>query len=219
MFLSLLFLHAQGLFLWGPSCELMEGGEAKPLLCLRSLVTDTPGLGALFFLDRAQGASAAQASGPHCSLPSPLLSFPYPLIIFRLFWVFQLPNEMFINFIKSKLKLKAFFKAKYLIRQRMDKRSWLLIPSFNGWKRGRRWFLHSFIYSFAHSHACICSFGIVLGDVRHCPRRRNTKVKMVPTIGFTVCQGRQTCKQTTLASIPHRIVYELQRWHKHHTHL
>lgn len=109
---------------------------------------------------------------------------------------------MFINFIKSKLKLKAFFKAKYLIRQRMTSVADYLFH--HEWLEKRKEMISSlFIYSFAHSsmHAFVHS-ALYLEHVRHCPRRRNTKVKMVPTIGFTVCQGRQTCKQTTLASIP-----------------
>ena len=115
--------------------------------------------------------------------------------------VSNLLNEMFINFIKSKLKWKAFFRAKYL-RQRMTSVAYYLFHQ--EWLEKRKEIISSlFIYSFTHSgmRAFIHSTSY-LEHVRHCPRRRNTKVKMVPITEFTVCQGRQMCKQTILASIP-----------------
>ena len=108
---------------------------------------------------------------------------------------------MFINFIKSKLKWKAFFRAKYL-RQRMTSVAYYIFHQ--EWLEKRKEIISSlFIYSFTHSgmRAFIHSTSY-LEHVRHCPRRRNTKVKMVPITEFTVCQGRQMCKQTILASIP-----------------
>lgn len=196
----------------GSSCELMEGGEAKPLLCLRSLVTDTPGLGALatdtpglgalFFLIVPKENSSCRPVAPlGFPLSSSFLSLPSNHFLLVLS-VSNLPNEMFINFIKSKLKLKAFFKAKYLIRQRMTSVASYLFH--HEWLGKRKEiisslfiysFTHSSMHAFIHSTSCLEHAGIALGAGTH-------RVKMVPTIEFTVCQGRQMCKQTTLASIP-----------------
>ena len=91
-----------------------------------------------------------------------------------------MPNEMFINFIKSKLKLKAFFKAKYLIRQRMTSVAYYLFHHERLEKR-KEIISSLFIYSFTHSsmHAFVHSTSY-LEHVRHHPRRRNTKVENGP---------------------------------------
>lgn len=126
---------------------------------------------------------------------------------------------MFINFIKSKLKLKAFFKAKYLIRQRMTSVADYLFH--HEWLEKRKEMISSLsIYSFSHSsmHAFVHSASC-LEPVRHCLRRRNTKVKMVPTTEFTVCQEDRCVNRLHWHLFPYRIVYKLQRWHKRHTHL
>lgn len=125
--------------------------------------------------------------------------------------VSNLPNEMFINFIKSKLKLKAFFKAKYLIRQRMTSVADYLFH--HEWLEKRKEMISSLsIYSFSHSsmHAFVHSASY-LEPVRHCLRRRNTKVKMVPTTEFTVCQEDRCVNRLHWHLFPYRIVYKLQR--------
>ena len=103
--------------------------------------------------------------------------------------------------------MKGIFQSKVPHQTENDKCSLLLIPSrMAGKEEGDNFFtLHLLIHTFRH--ACIHSFNIILGACRHCPRHRNTKVKMVPITEFTVCQGRQMCKQTILASIPlqHRV--------------
>lgn len=60
-----------------------------------------------------------------------------------------------------------------------------------GKERGDNVFTHSFIHSYIQ--ACVCAFihsTSCLASVRHCPRHRNTKMKIVPTIEFTVREDR-----------------------------
>lgn len=70
----------------------------------------------------------------------------------------------------------------------------------NGWKRGRRWFLHS---SFTHSHIQACMHLFIrhcLGMyVRHCPSAGTQRWKWSqPQVHYA---GRQACNRPTLASI------------------
>ena len=203
----------------GSSCELMEGGEAKPLLCLRSLVTDTPGLGALFFLIVPKENSSCRPVAPlGFPLSSSFLSLPSNHFLLVLS-VSNLPNEMFINFIKSKLKLKAFFKAKYLIRQRMTSVASYLFHHEWLEKRKERIsslfiysFTHSSMHAFVHSTSCLEHAGIALGAGTH-------RGKWSQPLSSLSAREDRCVNKLHWHRFPYRIVYKIQRWNKRHTHL
>jgi ferredoxin len=121
-----------------------------------------------------------------------------------------LPHKTLINFMKTKLNLKHLLRQRTWSERKNDKCSLRYRTSPIAGKEGGEERLYSLIDSFTHScvhsiiPACIHLLMHVSSHltscllcVKHCPRHRNSKMKIVPTTGkFSVYQERQMHKQT-----------------------